>query len=171
MINIKKAIGNIIASILIYGFILILIAIYIYGIYGTIHAIQTKNKAVEVEATISNVTKNTYWGKYGKETTYSADVKYTYKDKEYNEYYQYYSPSNDEGDVITITINSENPKDILNFKKELSSSLIIVIIFTLLLLVWIKQIIRNKELKKHGIDIKDKKAVEEYFKAKKNREI
>jgi hypothetical protein len=82
--KIRKIIAGIIGRILIYVFILMLMVAFIGGIYGTIHAIQTKDKGVEVEATICSVTKNTSRGKYGKETTYSAYVKYSYEGKEYN---------------------------------------------------------------------------------------
>ncbi len=165
----KRFIAKIIGYIVCFTFIVILVGTFVGGIYGLIHAIQTKNKGVEVSATIASVTSRKYHTKYGTETDYTAYVDYTYNGTKYHETYKYYNHTQKKGDVITITINSEKPEDILSYKDELITSILQIMIFVSLVVFRIIRNARRYRLKKLGVDINDDEAIKRYYDEKKRK--
>ena len=157
-----KFIANIIARFFIGSLYFILIGAFLGAVLMFVHAIKTKDKGVEVNAVISEVTSRNYVTRHGIRKEYYAYVDYTYEGKEYHEHYDYYNPTDKEGDKITITINCDRPNDILSFKEELTMAIGGLSIYVILAIFLIISQINKRKLKKLGIDVKDIEAVREY---------
>ena len=167
--KIVKIIASFIGRTILISFCIIMFFAFIGCIYGFYHSISTKDKGVEVEAVIADVSSRTYYTRHGLTTEYTAYVEYSYEGKDYREMYKYYNHTQKKGDKITITINREKPKDILNFKEDLTISIGGIIIFIFIGIFIIRSEINKRKLIKLGIDVKDRAAVEAYVREQREK--